>query len=1168
MAASGNILTRIIISAVDQASGTLRNISDAAKQAGAAIVAALSLDKFIELNSQLESTKRALEQILGSEQAAADALAHLTDIADRNGQQTAVLADQYVSFAAAAKGTALEGQATTDIFDAVASAMGTLGRSSVQTERAFVALGQMMSKGQIYAEEWRGQLSEALPAANAAVQKATGLTTAQFREMMEAGQLLAVDVLPALAKGLTDLGLVGTDKVDTLGAAVTRLSDAFNRAFTETGQGGLAEPIAKLTAGLATAIDTAVASVVSLGKNIGATQAFIDGAIPSWKEYLGALWDNTKAAAAYIAKINDVGKASGSTTVFMQQLSSASLQSAKAYAEQEKSADKTLATAKKQADATDQAARAIVSLAEISGDAREKLDAEATATGLNADAAERLSAAQQAVLDVTTNRIATIQQQIESIEQAKTAEGAETTQLDALINARKDQITKLQQTQKEQQATADKTAELAEKTRLEAVQAKLAAETYGDQSTKLGALQKALKAARFESQSIATAQKEAAEAAKRLESAQSALNIISAEYKAKMDEAVTGNRDVSASLDDLGQRQREAQALVDGLTAKIKAGKEADSQAKDAKERLAIAQAKVKDALQDTAEKLHLSLTGYESESRHLADINGLRAEHLHNLADEARARGDLETAQQLDAQAQQLEISALEQQIAIKQQALVVEQQYLQVLIQRLQLQGQLTPQDQEQIQGIRDHIQVQQDEISGMQESVRHKKADADATRQVSDETENANVRQERFAKAARGAAAAAQWMASMLAEAKQSIAQYSQEASVALDAVTKGVHSLQENIRNIEALQGADFVNTDSLSKAKGELANLTAALESTRAKVRDLEDATHRPFNLFAGMDKELSAVYEFQAEVLRAKIAAEQMAIASEELKGKLSDLGDAFDAGNLGASDYLAQLERLRSQYARLGDEALSDLDSKIRDLTDQMRDFTDSSRSGLLDLQKEWAALNDQKLDEFDLEQQTQRLEIETQLLQAKKDKNAEAIAYLQQQLVLLDKIYAKRKADEAATEAADKIKAAEDAAAEAARRAALTDEARQYEDTLADLQQQLTNAILANDKALQDSILAQIEAEKKRHATYLANLDAEKRARESADTSTTTSSTTSTSTTTTDTTSTRVSTPPATGRTLTLSVDDGKILRVIGSDAGVNAFIDALERAGMSVT
>lgn len=65
---------------------------------------------------------------------------------------------------------------------------------------AFLALGQMISKGKVQAEELRGQLGERLPGAFQLAAKAMNMTTAELDKFMADGKLTAEELLPKLAK--------------------------------------------------------------------------------------------------------------------------------------------------------------------------------------------------------------------------------------------------------------------------------------------------------------------------------------------------------------------------------------------------------------------------------------------------------------------------------------------------------------------------------------------------------------------------------------------------------------------------------------------------------------------------------------------------------------------------------------------------------------------------------------------------------------------------------------------------------------------------------------------------------------------------------------------------------------------------------------------------------
>lgn len=110
-----------------------------------------------------------------------------------------------MSLSAATRGTALEGQATRDIYESVSKAMATLGRSSEDTEGALLAISQMVSKGTVSMEELRGQLGERLPGAFQLAAKAMGVTTQELDAMISSGGVAATEFLPKLAQALKDI---------------------------------------------------------------------------------------------------------------------------------------------------------------------------------------------------------------------------------------------------------------------------------------------------------------------------------------------------------------------------------------------------------------------------------------------------------------------------------------------------------------------------------------------------------------------------------------------------------------------------------------------------------------------------------------------------------------------------------------------------------------------------------------------------------------------------------------------------------------------------------------------------------------------------------------------------------------------------------------------------
>lgn len=208
------------------------------------LAAAVVVKEFIDANVEAERFERSMTLLKGSTEAAAEEFQYIKDLSNTLGLELFSTADAYVNLTAATKGTALEGQATRDIFEAVATAMSSLGKSSADTEGALLAISQMVSKGTVSMEELRGQLGERLPGAFQVAATAMGVTTEQLVDMVSKGDLAASDFLPRFAQALKDTyGDVAP--VETFEAAWNRMHNSIQEAFVTLGQSGAIDVFVK-----------------------------------------------------------------------------------------------------------------------------------------------------------------------------------------------------------------------------------------------------------------------------------------------------------------------------------------------------------------------------------------------------------------------------------------------------------------------------------------------------------------------------------------------------------------------------------------------------------------------------------------------------------------------------------------------------------------------------------------------------------------------------------------------------------------------------------------------------------------------------------------------------------------------------------------------------------
>lgn len=235
---------------------------------------------FLGANTAAQSLAKGLELVTGSAEAAAAEMRFVRETANRLGIDVAAAGRAYLDLAAAAKGTALEGEQTRRIFTSISRAMGRLGKSAADTEGALLAVQQMISKGQVSAEELRGQLGERLPGAFQAAARAMGVTTAELEAMLQSGTLVAEELLPKLADELDRTFDTG-ERINTFTAAWARFKNTVSGAFQAIeGASGIMGALGTALDAVGTTINFVVVGFVTLAEKTKAAAAAV-----------GALWD-------------------------------------------------------------------------------------------------------------------------------------------------------------------------------------------------------------------------------------------------------------------------------------------------------------------------------------------------------------------------------------------------------------------------------------------------------------------------------------------------------------------------------------------------------------------------------------------------------------------------------------------------------------------------------------------------------------------------------------------------------------------------------------------------------------------------------------------------------------------------------------------------------------
>lgn len=275
--------------------------------------AAMTGKQVLDASLQMDRLNKAYATITGSSSAAQNQLDYMYDVTQRLGLQFQGTAEAAKGFFAAGKDSALKDHLN-GIFESVSMAGSALALSKDQMDGVFLALGQMISKGKVQAEELRGQLGERLPGAFDAAARAMGVTTAKLDDMLKKGQVTAEEMLPKLAKVLhDDFAIAAAEASQGLQAQLNRLSTEWTRFQASLLNGDAAAKVMKqLASGMKVLADhgAEIASIVGKGIQWAVWTAGVYAAIKALSGLGAAV---TAAKAALVAfNVSSVAAAVGS----------------------------------------------------------------------------------------------------------------------------------------------------------------------------------------------------------------------------------------------------------------------------------------------------------------------------------------------------------------------------------------------------------------------------------------------------------------------------------------------------------------------------------------------------------------------------------------------------------------------------------------------------------------------------------------------------------------------------------------------------------------------------------------------------------------------------------------------------------------------------------------
>lgn len=256
---------------IGEKSGQSSELIGKATDAMKALAAAVVVKEFIDANVAYEQFIKTMEMSTGSTEDAVAEWEYIKDLANKLGTEVTSTADAYAKFSSAASGTALEGEAAREIFEAFAGTMASTGASAADVSGAMTQLAQGVSKGKFELDDLKS-IAERIPGFFGDFANSLGVSTDELYDLISAGEIGGPELL-AFAQDAND-ALSGVD-FDGFVNASNRFKNSLTDAYITLGETGAFDVLTKGVEAGTAAIVGAVAAFTLLGEIAGAVAGAI-----------------------------------------------------------------------------------------------------------------------------------------------------------------------------------------------------------------------------------------------------------------------------------------------------------------------------------------------------------------------------------------------------------------------------------------------------------------------------------------------------------------------------------------------------------------------------------------------------------------------------------------------------------------------------------------------------------------------------------------------------------------------------------------------------------------------------------------------------------------------------------------------------------------------------
>lgn len=230
-----------------------------------ALAGSLVIKDFIDANIAFEQFRGTLKLVTGSAEGAQKELDFITSTANRLGIEVRGAAGAYALFAAAAKGTAAEGEGSRKVFEGFSTAFAALGISGEKITGAFTQLAQGVSKGKFELDDLKS-VAERLPGFFNTFADALGVTNAEFFDLISKGKI----GIPELIKVAEQLKIqFGSADFSGFNNELSRLKNAITEIQVQLGDAGAFSSLTKSIQGVTLTLTGATYAITLFADGLG-----------------------------------------------------------------------------------------------------------------------------------------------------------------------------------------------------------------------------------------------------------------------------------------------------------------------------------------------------------------------------------------------------------------------------------------------------------------------------------------------------------------------------------------------------------------------------------------------------------------------------------------------------------------------------------------------------------------------------------------------------------------------------------------------------------------------------------------------------------------------------------------------------------------------------------